>query len=210
MTSTRRFLARPSFVALSAIGEVSPLPRMVILDGSTPCLTRKSLTVAARCSESFWLYWLVPVLSVCPVICTASTEVTRRTCSAYFSSSGCASFRKVALLTSKNASPPIVTVRDSLVLGAATAAAATGAATTTGASGAAAGAAAATGAGGGARTGSGRGGGGAAIATGAGFCLPQPTMSLSGAHCVVRTQFPKVSMTTRPLDGAPRKASVGS
>src|SRR5262245_66544966 len=81
MTSTRRFLARPSFVALSAIGEVSPLPRMVILDGSTPCLTRKSLTVAARCSESFWLYWLVPVLSVCPVICTASTEVTRRTCS---------------------------------------------------------------------------------------------------------------------------------
>ena len=44
ITSTRRFLARPSFVALSASGERSPMPRIVILDGSMPFFTRKSLT----------------------------------------------------------------------------------------------------------------------------------------------------------------------
>src|SRR6185295_17681048 len=135
----------------------------------------------------------------------ASTELTLRTRAEIFSSSGCASFRNVALLVSKNASPLTVTVRIGFVCGAAAAAAGTAARA------AAAGAADDVEAGAGAAAaGAGWGDGGEITATGAGFALPQPTMFLSVFHWEVRTQLPYVSMTTRPSDGAPRNASVGS
>src|SRR6185295_19410872 len=107
-------------------------------------------------------------LSVKPVIWMASTELTLRTRAEIFSSSGCASFRNVALLVSKNASPLTVTVRIGFVCGAAAAAgtaaraAAAGAADDVEAAAAGAGAAAA---------GAGWGDGGEITATGAGFAL---------------------------------------
>src|SRR6185436_14370347 len=143
----------------------------------------------------------------------ASTELTLRTRAEIFSSSGCASFRNVALLVSKNASPLTVTVRIGLFWEAGTAAraaAGTTAAAEDAEEGAAAGAAAAGA--GAAATGAGAGCAccGATAATGAGFAFPQPTILRSRFHCEVLTQLPYVSMTTRPSDGEPRNTSVGN
>ncbi|MDX1696832.1 MAG: hypothetical protein R3308_01025 [Thiohalobacterales bacterium] len=66
--STRRFLARPSRVALSAAGLDSPLPDVDSTRLFTPFDVRKVLTLAARCSESAWLQDSGPELSVWPMI----------------------------------------------------------------------------------------------------------------------------------------------
>src|SRR5690606_18078922 len=52
MTSTRRFLALPSGVLLSAMGSSSPLPSTVIRDGSVISGVRIFSTDLARASDS--------------------------------------------------------------------------------------------------------------------------------------------------------------
>ena len=54
-TSTRRFLARPSRVALSATGWVKPLPSVYTRLLSIPLLTKKAFTASARRTDSAWL-----------------------------------------------------------------------------------------------------------------------------------------------------------
>ena len=50
--STRRLRCRPAAVSLEATGVVFPKPRALTAFIAIPCCTRKSLTVAARFSES--------------------------------------------------------------------------------------------------------------------------------------------------------------
>src|SRR5574341_203080 len=65
--STRRFSNLPFSVELSAIGLDFPYPLVLILGPSaTPCFRRYSFTAAALLSERRWLYFSLPMLSVCP------------------------------------------------------------------------------------------------------------------------------------------------
>src|SRR5580700_2576529 len=63
-SSTRRFFWRPSAVSLGATGRVFPNPCAVTDEPATPCAIRKSLTESARRSDSCWLNWSLPTLSV--------------------------------------------------------------------------------------------------------------------------------------------------
>src|SRR5439155_22464434 len=73
ISSTRRFLARPSSVWLLATGFVSPNPAVVSRASSIPnvCM-RYVFTAAARSRDSLRFAAAAPTLSVCPTISSMS------------------------------------------------------------------------------------------------------------------------------------------
>ena len=86
VTATRRFLALPSAVSLSATGILSPCPTTVMRDGGTPASANRRTTAPARAADSSQfegkagrrICWL----SVCPSTCKA--------CGSFFSSTASA------------------------------------------------------------------------------------------------------------------------
>ncbi len=64
--STRRLLARPSAVALSATGRLEPRPTALILSAGMPRLTRCDRTVSARCWLKASFFVALPCESVWP------------------------------------------------------------------------------------------------------------------------------------------------
>src|ERR1700688_4285482 len=75
--STRRFFWRPSGssaplgLVLGATGRLLPQP-CVVIAAPTPCAASQLRTESARRSDSFWLYWSLPLPSVWPSISTAA------------------------------------------------------------------------------------------------------------------------------------------
>ncbi len=80
-SSTRRFFARPSSVALSATGLVSAKPCDIRRAASMPCATSHAATAAAgRCARG-WFVARGPALSVCPSIRSSkSGRASRSSC----------------------------------------------------------------------------------------------------------------------------------
>src|SRR5690606_12558725 len=78
--STRRFLARPAAVPLSATGSEGPLPTARSLPEATPACSRRARTASARRWDRAWLAASLPWLSVWPttvIVPLAGSWVTR-------------------------------------------------------------------------------------------------------------------------------------
>jgi len=95
------FFARPTSVALSAIGWVAPKPLYVKRWALMPASVRYFTTSFARFSESTRLSFALPILSVCPLIWILSVGFSLSSCTTLSSSTSDSSFKLYSFKSKK-------------------------------------------------------------------------------------------------------------